>query len=70
MQYFTRGLHLCSTVIWYQIICLPSLAPRILPQRLRSAFPLRRTTHGDLLTVAGGDVTDVWQLLEVLPGLV
>lgn len=27
------------------------------------------TTHGDLLAVAGGDVADVWQLLEVLPGL-
>lgn len=29
-----------------------------------------RTAHGDLLAVAGGDVADVWQLLEVLPGLV
>lgn len=27
------------------------------------------TTHGDLLAVAGGDMADVWQLLEVLPGL-
>ena len=41
----------------------------VLPQRLRNAFPPRRTAHGDLLAIAGGDVTDVWQLLEVLPGL-
>lgn len=27
------------------------------------------STHSDLLTIAGGDMTDVWQLLEVLPGL-
>lgn len=27
------------------------------------------TAHRDLLAVAGGDMADVWQLLEVLPGL-
>lgn len=41
----------------------------VLPQRLHSALPPRRTAYGDLLAIAGGDMTDVWQLLEVLPGL-
>lgn len=41
-----------------------------LPQSLRSALPPQRTAHRDLLAVAGGDMADVWQLLQVLPGLV
>lgn len=38
--------------------------------RVCAVLPPRHTTDGDLLAVAGGDVTDVRQLLEVLPGLV
>lgn len=51
-------------------IVLVRLTACPLPQSLRSALPPQRTAHRDLLAVAGGDMADVWQLLQVLPGLV
>lgn len=63
---YRGGHHAYATILWLS----QPFHMSVMPQRLCSALPPRHTAHSDLLTIAGGDMTDVWQLLEVLPGLV